>query len=84
MWDLALAERTRVSTGLEPHSFKVKVDGDPLVNYTTGGWMKDDGCTSGGPFFVRSCSFVASSALLDLKISGPQNRIKTAFSGLER
>ena len=41
MWDLALAERTRVSTGLEPHSFKVKVDGDPLVNYTT--WWLDEG-----------------------------------------
>ena len=45
---------------LEPHSFKVKVDGDPLVNYTT--WWLDDGFTSGGPFvprvrFVCSCSF---------------------------
>ena len=28
-------------------------------------------------------SFLFVRALLDLKISGPQNRIKTAFSGLE-
>ena len=57
--DLDRAEPIRTSL-LEPHSFKVKVDGDPLVNYTT--WWLDDGFTSGGPFvprvrFVRSCSF---------------------------
>ena len=33
------AEPIRTSL-LEPHSFKVKVDGDPLVNYTT--WWLDD------------------------------------------
>ena len=62
--DLDRAEPIRTSL-LETHSFKVKVDGDPLVNYTT--WWLDDGFTSGGPFefrsrtihvrFVRSCSF---------------------------
>ena len=54
--DLDRAEPIRTSL-LEPHSFKVKVDGDPLVNYTT--WWLDDGFTSGGPFVPRSvCSFV--------------------------
>ena len=54
--DLDRAEPIRTSL-LEPHSFKVKVDGDPLVNYTT--WWLDDGFTSGGPFVSRSvCSFV--------------------------
>ena len=54
--DLDRAEPIRTSL-LEPHSFKVKVDGDPLVNYTT--WWLDDGFTSGGPFVPRSvCLFV--------------------------
>ena len=54
--ELDKAEPIRTSL-LEPHSFKVKVDGDPLVNYTT--WWLDDGFTSGGPFVPRSVgSFV--------------------------
>jgi hypothetical protein len=55
--DLDRAEPIRTSL-LEPHSFKVKVDGDPLANYTTW-WLDDLGFTSGGPFVPRSvCSFV--------------------------
>ena len=55
--DLDRAEPIRTSL-LEPHSFKVKVDGDPLVKYYTTWWL-DDGFTSGGPFVPRSvCSFV--------------------------
>ena len=37
--DLDRAEPIRTSL-LEPHSFKVKVDGDPLTNYTN--WWLDD------------------------------------------
>ena len=61
--DLNRAEPIRTSL-LEPHSFKVKVDGDPLVNYTT--WWLDDGFTSGGPFVPRVGLFVR--ALFDLNL----------------